>query len=1039
MKFGATVLLLILSLIALPAFANLPGFAKDPAISPDGNTVCFVFDDDLWLVPFKGGTATRLTNTTAREWGPKWSPDGTMIAFNSDRDGGGYPYLISPNGGEAKLIIRENYSIRDWFNDSEHLLATKGTFEFRSSFVKLPLTGERGVVLGKIGDAFASLSPDNRQIVFSRYGDAHREAYQGSLNGELWLFDIDTKEYTKLTNTQYTERYPAFSHFTNSLFYCYSDGKHFQLTRVEDMNFDRPFKMSELADFSARDISVARLNDRIVFEHFDEIYKFDPTVLSGPRVKKLDIHIAEDMWTDPIRELAMKDEIDDYNISTDELLVSFNYKYDNFVAPKKGGEAKAITSDHSGWSKIEFIDNLNFLMVKQDAGISRLYQGKVSDEIELKPVKWFGADSLSVTNITKDSRGRLQLSYQDYFSSGKIALADSASTDFRPFPAKEMIISNLAINHSGSHAAYCTMEGKYYMRSLYLYDFATGEHIKLLSDQNSIYNIHWTKDNRALIFTRGRDLYRLDLLPRDEFEAEEDNWKEIFAEKHQAEKPDKEKDKDKKVEEPKVKVDYVLEDIDKRLFSLYEGNSSTVSYIRSLSDSTFLFLDQPWSGGNAAVLKKGDIYGKTPKEEMNFGNGCNTFRLVNTTLYYLNKGALKYYNTAGGAKGGVPLSLDYSYNEKELNARVFEEVWGMFNENFYDPNMHGQNWRELYHKYRPYVDKARSINEVGSIIDEMVGDLNASHTGFYPRSEPEKRRYKPSAYLGVEFDNTVLLDEGIKIERIYPTTRLATHYKIKPNAILTHIDKVKITPKVSVDNLLLDKAGKPIEFTILQDGKSIEGRMLALSGTQQYQLWRQFKNNRNQQKVEAATNGRVGYIHIPGMMENNYTDFYRDYFLYNNDKEAVILDFRGNTGGRVHDQIISLLTKPVYGYSRSRRYGEEMQPEPRFGINVPTVVLVDEHSFSDGEIFPIVYQQLALGTVIGYPSSGAVIGTTQRTLLDGSEMRMPGTGWFKLDGTNMEGTGAMPDIIVELTINDLISNNDKQLSKAIEEILKELQ
>ncbi|MDD4277860.1 MAG: S41 family peptidase, partial [Candidatus Cloacimonetes bacterium] len=148
--------------------------------------------------------------------------------------------------------------------------------------------------------------------------------------------------------------------------------------------------------------------------------------------------------------------------------------------------------------------------------------------------------------------------------------------------------------------------------------------------------------------------------------------------------------------------------------------------------------------------------------------------------------------------------------------------------------------------------------------------------------------------------------------------------------------------------------------------------------------------------------------------------------------------FRGNRGGRVHEDIISLLTKKNFGYSLSRTFGPDLRSEPRFGITVPTIVLVDENSFSDGEIFPIVYQELKLGKVIGYPSSGAVIGTREHTLLDGSRMRMPGTGWFKVDGTNMEGTGAMPDIIVEHSINDIVSNNDKQLSRAIQEILKEI-
>ena len=202
MKPRAFLLILAVALFTVNLAAQIPGFAKDPAISPDGSKVCFVFDDDLWIVPFAGGAAQRLTNTDAVEYSPIWSPDGKWIAFQSNREGRSYPHLISPNGGEAQVIIRESYAIRDWYNDSKHLLVVRGGFEWGSSFYKLPIDGSRGTLIGEFADAFASLSPDNKSIVFSRYGNAHREAYTGSLNGDLYSFEIANKKYKKLTKTK---------------------------------------------------------------------------------------------------------------------------------------------------------------------------------------------------------------------------------------------------------------------------------------------------------------------------------------------------------------------------------------------------------------------------------------------------------------------------------------------------------------------------------------------------------------------------------------------------------------------------------------------------------------------------------------------------------------------------------------------------------------------------------------------------------------------------------------------------------------------
>lgn len=1066
MKLRAILMIMAVVLIITPLLAQSPGFAKDPAISADGKEVCFVFADDLWLVPFTGGIARRLTNTEASEWGPIWSPDGKWIAFKSNREGRTYSYIMPSSGGEAKPIIRETYSVVDWFNDGKHLLAIGYSFEYGSSFFKLPINGERPILLGEIGEYWASLSPDNKKIVFSRYGDAHRESYTGSLNGDLHLFDIETKNYSKLTQTNYTERYPVFSHFSNSVFYAASDGDNFQLVRVDDLNFERVFTTEELPQFSVRDISIARANDRLVFEHFNEIYKYDPTKLSGDRIQKLGIDIAQDTWINPIREHSMKDELVDYAISPDAKLVSFNYKYDNFVVPVKGGIPKPITTDHSGWAKVEFLSDREMVLFKHNQGKDSLYRAKVDKEIVPEPIKWFGADSLSVRDIDKDQFGNWQIRYADYKNAGRVALADSLFENIRPMNIENLLISNLAFNKSGSHAAYCTIDDKHFMRELYIYDFRTDTHTKVLSDQYNISNIHWTKDNRSLLFTRARNLYRLDLVPRDEFEYETDPWDEIFnpkpeedslsteTEPLELEQTDTESDNDEEIEDEEdgfvidIKmseegtdierpVEIVWEGIDKRIFQLYEGEMSNLYPIKILSDSTFLYLDVSWFNQKKGSLKKGDVYGKNSKEEASFSAESNSFKLYNDVLYYLEESALKSYNINSKQRKDISISLDYSYNVNLLNQRVFEQAWGFFNENFYDPNMHGKNWKAMYDEYLPYTALARGIDEIGSIIDEMVGDLNASHTGFTPRSEGEST-YKNMAYLGIEFDYSEVMDVGICIRRVYPNTRLSGFYRIKAGDILTHLDDIAITRFTPIDSILVDKVNKPLKFTILSDNVPISGQIMGMDARSARNMWYEYKTERNRRFVEESTAGRIGYIHIPAMSETNYDDFYRLYFKDNHDKEAVILDFRGNVGGRVHDDIISLLIKEPYAYSSRRSYGNLPRVEPRQGIYVPTIVLVDEHSFSDGEIFPIVYRELKLGKVVGFPSSGAVIGTWTVNLLDGSAMRMPGTGWYKVDGTNMEGTGATPDIIVEHSLNDLVSNNDKQLQRAIEEILQEI-
>jgi len=437
------------------------------------------------------------------------------------------------------------------------------------------------------------------------------------------------------------------------------------------------------------------------------------------------------------------------------------------------------------------------------------------------------------------------------------------------------------------------------------------------------------------------------------------------------------------------------------------------------------------------TLKKANIYGKNIKEEANFGKEAGNFSLVGKTIYYLDGSQLKSYAIPMSAKKSVVGEFDYQYDKSMLNKRVFEEAWGAFGDNFYDPDMHGKNWAQLYELYRPYVDKAKTIEEVGEIISEMIGDVNASHTGFYPRID-QQQFSNPSAWLGLELDYSSVLPEGIMVSRVYPTSRLASIFNLKEGNIITHIDGVQITPTTPVDSLLAGKIDKKIRLKYLSEGTSFDADLIGLSYSKARDLWYSYSYEQSRLLVDKLSSGRLGYIHIPAMGNSDWNTFYTELFRDNFDKEALVIDVRGNVGGHIHDQLITLLQKRRYAYSTSRSSNHIKRGEPRRAWDKPSIVLVNNDSFSDGEIFPVVYQELKLGKVVGTPSSGAVIGTWQYYLLDGSSMRMPGSGWYMVDGTNMEGTGARPDIIVENLPEDIINERDPQLERAVIELLKEL-
>ncbi len=1037
-------------------------FAERPTISPDGSQVCFVYQNDLWKVPFRGGVAKRLTSTEAPENSPVWSPDGKFIAFNSTREGQNYVYIMPSEGGSAQPVIRENYWVSDWFADGKSLLCARHNMRYAVSLYQVPIDGSRPRLITEIGEYGAVLSPDNTKILFHRRGMAYREAYTGSQNGELWEYDIRNKTYTRLTNTEFTERYPLYSHVSNSIFYAASDLKAFQIMRVNNYNFDRPSQITQFDQFSARNLSIARRNDRIVFELFDEIWKYDPTKLFGSKISKLDIVITEDDWISTINEETIQNDTYGFAVSNDDLIVAFSHKYDLFAVPRKGGRVKQITFDHAGIENIGFMNCGRTIVFNRIIdGRNKLFKVSIDSMDKVEPVQWFGMDMYNVSTFYRTHDGRWIINYINERNAGNIAIADSMMNNAYIIDTPRVVSSNFAISPDGSMAAYACIRDDLWIRELYLYDFNTNSSRKVMNDDNWIGSLHWSNDQKSLFMTRSGDIWRLDLVPRDEFELDKDNWLEILEitdstqDKKDAPEPEDQEDSeiheiddnlkenDLSLEEeivhhekqPAIKI--IWEDLDKRLYHVISDPFNLFVH-KVIDDSTFYYIRDGYAYNQNSTLHKANYYGKNTREEFNFGKNIGQFYPVNNALYYLDNGVIKWYNTQTGKKGETQTRFDYQFDYTTLNKRVFDQVWNVFGLNFYDPQMHGRNWNRLYEIYSSYLPKVKSIRNLAKIVDEMIGDLNASHTGFNPREDRRIPR-KPLAYLGVEFDYKTILTEGIGINMVYPLSRLAVLYNIKSGDILTHIDGVAITSKTPLDSLLLDKVDKKIHLKFISNGNRIEGVIDGLNWSAQRSLHYRYMTERRRRKVDELSNDRLGYVHIPSMGHRDYDNFITDVFTQNIDKEALVIDVRGNSGGRISSMIIDFLRREKYAYSTSRRYGAEPRPQPSRLWGKPTIVIIDENSFSDGEIFPIVYKELKLGKVIGMPTSGSVIGTWQYQLLDGSEMRMPGSGWYKLDGTNMEGTGAMPDILVDLTPGDIISDNDVQLIRAVEELMNELQ
>jgi len=294
------------------------------------------------------------------------------------------------------------------------------------------------------------------------------------------------------------------------------------------------------------------------------------------------------------------------------------------------------------------------------------------------------------------------------------------------------------------------------------------------------------------------------------------------------------------------------------------------------------------------------------------------------------------------------------------------------------------------------------------------------------------------AYGGFVLDTQNFPPRGLQFKKIYQNSKLNQPFGIKAGDILLEVDGEKVGQGLPLYQRFMGKIDDKIELKILSDGEEQEVIIKGLSYWENYSMYYDNWVKERQQKVDKLSKGKFGYLHIRSMNNNSYERFVQDVFAENYDKEALIIDVRNNPGGYIHDRLVEVLTKSPYAQTAPRFAGGKKFKTPARVWEKPVVLLINENSFSDAEIFPNLFKELKLGKVIGMPTSCSVIGTGHVYFMDGSSMRMPSNGWYSLENENMEGNGAEPDIYVEPTPKQVIADDDVQLQRAVKELKKEL-
>lgn len=1049
-----------------------PLWMRHPAISPDGKTIAFSYQGDIFTVPSNGGTAKQITSNAAFDSYPVWSPDGNHIAFASNREGsidvwvmnanGGIPKRVTTNSGsEYPLRWKDNYTIM--FKAS--IMPTAKSIIFAGSYPQVytvGMDGGRPKLFSDITMDALDINASGDVIYIDRkgYEDEWRKHHRSPITRDVWLKSGDS--FRKLTSFDGEDRDPVWASDGKSFYYLSEqsgtlnvyhrtlDGKETQITNHEK----NPVRFLSAAS-----------DGTLCYGYDGEIY----TVRNGGQPQKTAIRIAADTeGKELIRQIRNSGA---YNIklSPNGKEIGFVMHGDVYVTSIEYRTTKQITNTPEQERYIDFSpDGRTIIYDSERNGVWQIYATTIKNKDE----KQFAyATELVEERLTQSD----QTSFQPKFSpDGKqIAFWENRGTlrvmDAKGKNVKTAMDGKFVYSYSDGDIDFTWSPDSKWLLSSYIgvggwnnSDIAlvnasgNGEIHNLTESGYNESNAKWVLDGKAMLFCSDRAGYRshgswgaeydaylmffdLEAYERYRMNKEERALaKENMTEKEKKKEEKKEEKEKKEMEKPEAKemepLKFDLENCRDRIVRL----TVTPSFLGDI------LLDKDGENiyYNVAFEKGMDLWhrdlmtGNTELLIKNVGNGEMMFDKSYKEIYLAADGGIKKVTPQSKAVKNIEFEAQFNYQPYKERAYMFDHVWRQVKDKFYDKNIHGVDWegyRKTYERFLPYINNNHDFQEM---LSEMLGELNASHTG---------ARYSGSwaslqtASLGLFFDEDYTGD-GLKIAEVIKGSEIACKQTdVKSGCIIEKIDGTEIKAGMDYFPLLDGKIGKPVRLTIRpKSGRSFDVTTKGMSMNAVDDLLYKRWVDRNRQLVDSLSGGRLAYVHVKAMNSESFRTVYRELLSdKNRNREAVIVDDRHNGGGWLHDDLCTLLNGKEYQNFMPR--GNYIGRDPFNKWTKPSCVLICEDDYSNGHGFPMVYKTLGIGKLIGTPVAGTMTAVWWETMIDNTMVfGIPQVGCMTLDGKYAENTQLNPDITVYNTPEDFLNGNDRQLKAAIEEMMKQI-
>jgi tricorn protease len=1061
-----------------------------------GDRVAFTYAGDIWTAAANGGSAIRLTAHPGIEVFAKFSPDGKWIAFTGQYDGDEQVYVMPSSGGVPRQLTYYpakgpftprwgwDNQVYGWSRDGKRIVFKSQRDSWSLPIAKLytvSVDGGPAEALPMPQAGSGDYSPDGARMVYSPQSRDFRpeKRYGGGQANRLYIYDLKTHATKSIADGPRASRDPMW--IGDTIYYDSDRDGHFNLYSYNTNNG----KTAQVTHSKLWDVRWPSSDDqnRIVYEMNGELQVLDTR--SG-KAAPISITVPDDGLARRPSRISAANNIESYELSPKGERALMSARGDIFTVPIEKGPTRNLTHSsgaHDKWpnwspdgSQIAFISDMSgeeeVYVIAQDG--SKPPQQITTGGSAMRYQPEWSADGKRLAFSDKD--GKLYV----------VTLADKKVTEIIDAPRGQ--IRDYTWSPSGNFLAFSFPTNGNGFSQLHIWNAAdnkvtrvssqmfnatspawdsTGSYLFFLSDHEFAPQLSTVEFNFAT--NRTRYIYAMALRKdvkhpfppesdevavtkaREEGAAPAEPKKEGEAEAPKADAPKPDAPKPAAPPQPKamtIDFDGIMSRVTRAPIGAdnYGGLGTKPGFLVYATGSAPYYGRQ---GDRPVQLKLYSLKDRKETTLIDDTGGATMSRDGSKILARQGPGFSIYDATPVGDRSRKPVStagLVVDRVPAEEWNQIFNEVWRRYRDFFYVPNMHGYDWVALREQYKPLLQYVGHRSDLNYIIGEMIAELTVQHAyiegGDFlipprPRVGLSGARFEVDAAAGRYRISKIF--PGQNEEDIYrsPLTEVGINANVGDYVLAVDGEEVKANDDIY--RLLRNKADNPVSLTVnsrpvMEGSRTVSYRPITDETNLIYLDW----ITKNRKRVEEATNGRVGYIHIPDMGANGIREFIKWYYPQI-DKEGLVVDVRANGGGNVSRMLIERLRRKLLAvnYSRTDDIGNTYPDGVFIG---PMVALLDQNSASDGDIFPWMFREAGLGPLIGKRSWGGVVGIQNRgVLIDGGNIFVPGSALANTKGEYIiEGYGVDPDIEVDNDPASEIAGRDPQLERGIAEVMAKL-